>query len=166
MLATFQLVKQNEIISPILTTTKQYGIWFESVFGQYVAQQELYMRSTTNSGQKVLEWHPGTRIGNWFDKNIKNPQNWYIDKDSDIMKRLEKYQFADVKEAVSKIPDRDNYVLRLYTVEQIELYIKTCIDSKFDIRKYIGTSKQIKVKDSEMINISKPKTISKKNKLF
>ena len=32
MLNTFQLVEKDKVISPILTTTREYGNWMETVY--------------------------------------------------------------------------------------------------------------------------------------
>jgi hypothetical protein len=62
-LDTFQLVNEDRVISPILTTTRKYGDWFEGTFDEYTSQMELYMKSKKKSGESLLERHPGTRIG-------------------------------------------------------------------------------------------------------
>lgn len=165
MLTTFLLVNKNDVISPILTTTQQYGTWLEETFGEYIAKQELYMKSTKSGGQSVLEWHPGTRIGKWFDDHKGQSQCWYISKDSPIITRLDKYKLVRTKDAVSKVPGTKDLALRLYTVDQIQLYIKSNIDSKFDISKYIEESKQIKVKDTEVFDII-TSAVPKKRTLF
>ena len=81
ILNTFQLVNNNNIISPSLVTIRQYGNWFQQTFDEYTSQMELYMKSKKNTGESVLEWHPGTRIGKWFDShNIDSPKykSWYV----------------------------------------------------------------------------------------
>ena len=44
-LRTFQLVKNDKVISPILTTIREYGRWFEATFDEYTTASELYMKS-------------------------------------------------------------------------------------------------------------------------
>lgn len=162
MLSTFQLVNANTIISPLLITTRDYGVWLEDVFGEYIAKQELYMKSTKTDGRNVLEWHPGTRIGKWFDTNKNTARCWYIMKDSPILDRLDKYGLLQAQKPQSIPGNKDVKALRLYTAEQIELYIKTCIDKTFNIASYISEPKQIKVRDTEMLDVIIPKTSKKR----
>ena len=96
-LDTFVIVQGGTIISPTLTTTRQYGIWLQNAFGQDVGVQELFLK-TRNGDISLLESHPGTRIGHYFDtNNFKSYllKCWYIDSTSDIMEKLIKLGFAD-----------------------------------------------------------------------
>lgn len=166
MLTTFQLVNNNEIISPVLTTIREYGNWFEDTFDKYTAQLELYMKSKKKNGESVLEWHPGTKIGAWFDSNKINSDKylcWFIPQDSSIMDKLVKINMAEYKDA---IPVKSRKALRVYTVDQIELYVKSTTDKNFKISEYLGTPKQIKVKDSELGMLQIPKLDTSKKRLF
>ena len=73
---TFVLVHDNEVISPALVTIREYGRWFEETFDEYTSQMELYMKSVKKGGESVLEWHPGTRIGKYFDTVKLNGQQY------------------------------------------------------------------------------------------
>lgn len=53
-------------------------------------------------------------------------------------------------------------MLRLYTVKQIELYIKSKIDSSFSIADYVGIPKQVKVDKIEYIIQPKPSKTRKR----
>ena len=58
-------------------------------------------------------------------------------------------------------------MIRVYTVNQIDMYIRTKIDPDFCIDKYLTTCKQVKISDADLENIIKPETNgSKKKKLF
>ena len=167
MLNTVILTCNNAIVSPQLVTTREYGRWFEELFGTYPAMQEVYLKSKTSDGRTVLENHPGTRIGAFFDKTKLYDSElacWYIPKESDVMDRLKKYNLAELRDATSVQDNKQ--MLRVYTVKQIEYYIKATLDRNFDISRYVNTSRKISVKDSELNAIVKPKTVAKKNKLF
>lgn len=162
-LETFSLVHNGEIISPALVTTREYGVWFSYVFDNYTSSQTLCCRSKTKDGGVVLESHPGTRIGAYFDKNNFSKyelKSWYIDKDSEPMKKLVKYHLADIIDC-SHYGDR--MLLRVYTVDQIQLYIQTTVDRQFKVGNMMLPSKQIIVNDlSQMI---RPE-LKKKKSLF
>ena len=171
-LQTFQLVKNDEVISPALTTIRQYGYWFEKTFDKYTAEMELYMKSKKKTGESLLEWHPGSRIGAWFDSNQIDSPNlkcWFIMQDSYMMERLVKLKLAEQKDAIpiAVNDEKGRRMLRVYTVEQIQLYIKSIIDKNFNIADYVGTPKQVKIKDSDFGNLIKPKmNIQRQRKLF
>ena len=170
-LSTFVLVNQDKVIGPVLTTIREYGTWFERTFDEYTAQQELYMKSRKQTGESVLEWHPGTRIGKWFDTQDLNDEqykSWFILQDSTMMDRLVKLKLAEYKDAIPiSVNDVDNRrMIRVYTVPQIELYIRNLIDKNFSINEYISTSKQIKVKDSDFGKLIMPKVNIQKKRLF
>ena len=171
ILNTFQLVNNNNVISPSLVTIRQYGNWFQQTFDEYTSQMELYMKSKKSTGESVLEWHPGTRIGNWFDKHDMNSskyKSWFILQDSPMMDRLVKLGMTEQKDAIpiSVNDDEGRRMLRVYTVEQIELYIKSILDKNFNILKYLSNPKQIKVKDSDFGKLIMPKMNTQKRKLF
>lgn len=171
MLSTFQLINNDEVISPVLTTIREYGTWFESTFDDYTSQFELYMKSKKKTGESVLEWHPGTKIGYYFDHGTfisEKLKSWFILQDSTMMERLVKLKLAEFKDAVpiSVNDDKGRRMIRVYTVDQIQLYIKMIIDRNFDISQHLGTPKQIKVRDTELSKLIMPKLDIKKRKLF
>lgn len=141
-LDTFVIVKGGTIVSPTLTTTRQYGIWLQNAFGQDVGVQELFLK-TRNGDISLLESHPGTRIGNYFDTNQFTKYSlkcWYIDSNSDVMTKLIKLGLAD-KGDCSKY--QGNQMLRVYTVDQIELYLQTKLDKNFKIGGLLHEPKQV-----------------------
>lgn len=172
-LETFQLVHEDRVISPILTTTRKYGDWFEGTFDEYTSQMELYMKSRKKSGESLLERHPGTRIGAWFD-SLKIPLNsvkyksWYIMQDCPMFNRLVKLQLAEQQDAVPiSVNDKQHRnMIRVYTVDQIALYIRTVLDRNFEIAQYIGTPKQIKVRDVDLDKLIMPKVEHRQKRLF
>lgn len=171
LLSTFQLVNRDKVISPVLTTIREYGVWFEKTFDEYTVQKEIYLKSKKKSGESVLEWHPGTRIGQWFDNkqiNSQEYQAWYILQDSPMMERLVKLKLAEQKDAIpiSSTDDEGRRMIRVYTVAQINLYLKNLIDKSFDISTYVSTPKQIKVRDCDMSKLIVPKIDNTRKKLF
>ena len=171
MLNTFQFVNNDKVISPILTTTRQYGDWFEDTFDEYTSQMELYMKSKKKTGESLLEKHPGTRIGAWFDSTTVSDSNfksWFVLQDSPMMDRIVKLKLAEYKDAVPiSVNDiKHRNMLRTYTVKQIELYIRTVLDKNFSIADYVATPKQIKVKDSDLDKLLMPKMNTQRKKLF
>lgn len=171
MLDTFVLVHNGKTISPKLVTIREYGRWFEETFDKYTSTQELYLRAKNEDGEVVLESHPGTKIGNYFDKHSFNQPNlysWYLSQDSAMMERLKKYKLAEKRDVIQFALQGKKYkMLRVYTVNQIELYIRTVVDKNFSIDKYIEkSSKKVCVKDSDFINMIRPKMESKRKTLF
>lgn len=170
MLDTFQLVHNDKVISPIMTTTRKYGDWFEDTFDNYTAQMELYMKSRKKSGESLLERHPGTRIGAWFDStkvNSNEYKSWFIMQDSPMFDRLVKLRLAEQQDAVPiSVKDKQHRnMIRVYTVKQIELYIRTVLDKNFSLSQYVGTPKQIKVRDADFDKLIMP-IGHKQNRLF
>ena len=145
-LDTFMLVLGGAIISPALTTTREYGAWFTSTFDNYTAKQELYCVAKTNDGTSVMESHPGTRIGKYFDTHEFQGLDfkcWYIKSDSKAFKQIVKRGLA---ENVDCISHKDyGRVLRVYTTRQIQLYLRSTIDANIDIGSMVLTTKKILV---------------------
>ena len=171
MLPTFELINGKDSISPMLVTIRDYGVWFEDTFDKYTAQQELYMKAKKSDGESVLEWHPGTNIGKWYDKHEVNSEglkSWFIYQDSPMMERLVKLKLAEQKDAIPiAVNDALNRrMLRVYTVEQVELYIKNTIDRTFSITSHIATPKQIKVRDCDFDKLIMPKVDTQRKRLF
>lgn len=171
MLDTFVFVYKDEVISSALTTTREYGRWLEELFDSSICQLELYCRSLKKTGEKVLEMHPGTRIGEWFSKQnlvSKNLQSWYIYQDSTMMDKLRKMKLAEYRDAIPiSVNDKEGRrMLRVYSVEQLELYIKTNIDKKFDISRLYNQPKQIRIRESDFNKMIIPKVKQERRKLF
>lgn len=169
MLNSFVLVDKNQAISPPLVTTREYGNWLETVFDSSICNSELYMKTIKNGGERVLEKHPGTKIGAYYDKTKVDNADfkcWYILEDSKVIDRLVKLKLAEKKDVIpiSVNDEQGRRMLRCYTLKQIELYIRTKIDRNFTISDYIGISKQVKIDDMQYIITQK--TTSRKRKLF
>lgn len=163
-LNTFQLVCEDRVISPILTTIRSYGEWFEKTFDEYTANTELYMKSIKKGGERVLESHPGTRIGKFFDDNQLSKStliSWYILKGSPAIDKLKKIGMIEYRDVIPMKHDGEQ-ALRVYTVEQIEFYIRSTIDRNFKIAEFVADSKQVKVHQKDLDNIIKPQFRAKR----
>jgi len=170
ILRTFQLVHNNQIISPALVTIREYGTWFEKVFDTYTAQMELYMKSVKAGGETVLEWHPGTRIGKWFDSNEVSSEKlkcWFILQDSTMMDKLKKAGMAEYRDAIPiSVNDKEGRrMLRVYTVQQIELYIRNQMYHNNSFHLETSVPVQIKIRDSDFDKLIMPK-VEHKKRLF
>lgn len=170
-LPSFQLVNKDRVISPVLITIRDYGNWFEKFFDNYTAQTELYLHSKKKDGESLLEYHPGTRIGAWFDKNEfhqSNLKSWFILRECPALDRLVKLKMAEYKDTVpGQVYDEGKrQMLRVYTANQIELYIRQNLDKNFSISKYLGASKQIKLRDADMGKVIMPKVANNRRKFF
>lgn len=159
-LRTFVLVSNNNVLSPALITVREYATWMEKYFDESICHLELYLNSKKNGGT-VSEWHPGTKIGRFFDmQGFKKDEltSWYLPTDSKALPQLIKHGFATINDSRSGL-------LRLYTIPQIELYIKTAIDDSFNIANKILPPIQITLSQEDTEKLVKPK-IKAKRKLF
>lgn len=85
-----------------------------------------------------------------------------------MMKRLVKYQLAELRDAIPiSVNDAEHRnMIRVFTAAQVELYIRSNIDKKFNIAPYIDISKQVVVKDSDMDKLVRPIIRKHKASLF
>lgn len=159
-LRTFVLVSEGKILSPTLVTIREYAGWMEKYFDKYTCALELYIPAKKNGGT-VFEWHPGTKIGRFFDmQGIKKSEltSWYLPVDTKGMQQLIKHNFATAGDARNKL-------LRLYTVKQIDTYIKAVIDNSFEIGTKIIEPVQITISKEDAERLVKPRVPARK-KLF
>lgn len=160
-LETFVLVNKDKVISPLLVTTRSYGDWLEETFDSNICQMEIYLSSLKQDGSRVMERHPGTKIGQFF-KNITVNDNslvsWYLPNDKQVAKRLIKNKMVDTNDIRNG--------LRVYTTEQIEFYINSNIDRNFKLASYIATPKQIRISDGELQEVKMPQVKQRNKKLF
>lgn len=164
-LRTFVLVYEGKVISPLLVTVREYANWLESVFDSSICHQHLYLSARKSDGTFVFEWHPGTRLGTFFDNQpFYKPelQSWFIRSDGKAMSQLIQHKFAESRD--SSLYHKEQR-LRVYTVEQIEVYIKTAIDNTFSLTDKILSPKQITLSKSDMDTLVRP-VQSKKKRLF
>ena len=168
MLETFVIVSDNEVISPILTTTREYGRWLEEIFDSSICQLELYLKSKKKTGESVLEFHPGTKIGEWFTRQRfeqRNLQSWFIEQDSTMMDKIRKYKLAEYRDTVP-VPGNNVRMLRCYTVEQVEIYVKSNIDRSFKINNLISQPRQIRIRKGDFDKMIMPVVKPARKKLF
>lgn len=160
----FVLVKAGEVISPMLTTTREYGAWFSSYFDSYTSGQELFCSAKTKDGNRVLESHPGTKIGKYFDTHSFRRSElscWFIKTDNDLIPQLKWYGLADIADCTTNSYGR---VLRVYTVQQIELYLQETVDRDFRLGNILLPAKKVQVNDPD--SYIKPEHNTKKKTLF
>lgn len=147
---TFVLVYENKIISPPLVTIREYANWMEKYFDEYTCHLTLYINANKGGGT-AAEWHPGTRIGQFFDHNRFSSSelcSWFIPNNMKAMEQLEQHNFA-VK--------RDGKMLRLYTIKQVELYLKNTVDDTFTFGNNIVPPKQIVLSKEDYSSLIQPK---------
>ena len=159
-LRTFVLVSEGKILSPTLVTIREYAGWMEKYFDKYTCQLELYIPAK-KSGGTVSEWHPGTKIGRFFDmQEFKKSelQSWYLPNDCKGFKQLIKHGFVTGNDSKSGL-------LRMYTLSQLDLYIKKAIDDSFEISGKFLPPIQITITKEEAERLVKPR-IAAKRKLF
>lgn len=168
-LSTFQLVNNGKVISPILVTTREWGKWFELVYDEYTINEHLYVKA--RRGEKsLLERHPGTRIGRFFDSDMFTQNDLgsvYILWESNIVDKLISIRMLRGNDNCSiSINGEKKNLVRLLTAGQIEVYIQSNIDRNFNISAYIGTSKSVVVKDSDLEKIVKFQKMKSRVGLF
>ena len=125
------------------------------------------MKSKT-AGGTVLESHPGSKIGKWFDtRTFENTDymSWFVAQDSLIMEKMRKLNMAELRDCVEVAKKR---MLRLYTLAQLDLYIRSNIDKKFTFveNEIYLQPKQIKLRDVDFDKLLKPEVKTPKKKLF
>lgn len=159
-LSTFVFVQGNRAISPPLVTVREYGRWLETVYDEYTCNYELYIRATVDD-IKVLEFHPGTRIGQYFDNtqfNSNKYYSWYVKQESIMMTKLNRMKLASYKDIAPVLSgDRKGLkLLRLYSIDQVELYVRTKIDKNFNINNFLVPPKKIVLRKSDLKDIIIP----------
>ena len=168
-LSTFVLVENGKIISPLLTTIREYGRWMQCVFDEYTSNYELYCKKITD-GKSVLTYHPGSRIGHYFDVNTFTDSkytSWYIYQSNTVMTQLVNFRMAEMRDCVAVQVDKDTRInmLRVYSIPQIELYIKDNIDKHFNINEFFHPPKQIVLQRVDMSLLQMPKQTPRKSLL-
>ena len=85
-----------------------------------------------------------------------------------MMDKLRKMKLAEYRDAIPiSVNDKEGRrMLRVYSVEQLELYIKTNIDKKFDISRLYNQPKQIRIRESDFNKMIIPKVKQERRKLF
>ncbi len=169
-LSTFVFISEDRIISPPLVTVREYGRWLETVYDEYTCNYELYLKAKIDD-TKVLEYHPGTRIGQYFDNTQfcdDKYSSWYIYQNSTMMQKLNKMKFAEYKDIAPILSGNKKglRLLRLYSIHQIELYIRTKIDKTFCIHSFLLQPKKIVLRKSDMKNIIMPEVKQSRKSLL
>lgn len=126
-LNTFQVRCGSRNLTPQLITARSFGNWFRSVFSENLCRKYLYV----GSKKKGSEYHPGSRIGQYFEANcfkLDELNSWYIPKDSEAFSQLVQKKLASLGDVapVRKNSKLSGY-LRCFTLEQIELFIREVV---------------------------------------
>lgn len=169
-LTTIIFTNGDSVISPPLVTAREYGRWLETVYDEYTCNYELYLRAKFGS-EEVLEKHPGTRIGRYFDNTSFSTGkygSWYIQQESSMMQKLNKMKLAEYRDIAPVLSGerKGMRLLRLYSVDQIELYVRTKIDKSFRVGDKIMQPKKIALRKSDMKNIIIPEVKQPKKSLL
>lgn len=171
MLTTIAFVQNGNVISPPLTTSREYGRWLQTLYDEYTCQSELYIRKSCGD-DIILECHPGTRIGHYFDTNTfldtYKYTSWYVNENSTMMKKIYSMKLAEYKD-IPQVRSKDKQgmrLLRLYSLDQIEIYIRTEIDRDFRISNKFLPPKKITLRKSDMNNIIIPEVKKSRKSLL
>ena len=169
-LITVIFTSGGQTISPSLVTAREYGRWLETIYDEYTCICELYIKARYGEDE-VLEKHPGTRIGHYFDDtafNTNKYDSWYIKQESSMMQKLNNMKLAEYKDIAPVLSGerKGMRLLRLYSVDQVELYIRTKIDKSFQIGDKIMLPKKIALRKSDMKNIIMPEVKQPKRSLL
>lgn len=158
---TFVLVYEDKVISPQLVTVREYANWMEQTFNETICHMHLYLNSKKVNNQIVSEWHPGTKLGSFFDnQDFHKPElhSWFINSSSKAIQQLVKHKLAELQ-------DCRGDKLRVYTVNQLELYIQSNIDDSFSIGDKLVNPKQVVLSKEDMLTLKRP-VVKQKRKLF
>ena len=165
-LRTFVLVYENKTISPELVTVRDYASYLENTFNETICHQHLYMNSKKADGNVVCEWHPGTRLGNYFDHTDyigTKFHNWYIPNSGKAMKQLVHHNIAELRDCHRYF---DKQMLRVYTTDMIQVYIKFNIDGSFRLSTLEPKQIVLSKSDMEQLIQPKPQTVKPRMRLF
>lgn len=171
ILSTFVFIDNGKIISEPLTSIREYGKWLQDYYGKDIASLELFSRHLED-GESVLEYHPGSKIGKWFDKRqFHEPQfqSWFINKDTVAAKKLVDGKFIEWKDfiPISLSDEQGRKLCRLYSLAQIELYVRSNIDRSFRFSDLnVRRAVQIKIPKQDLDNINMPRYTTGKKRLF
>lgn len=170
-LRTFVLVYNNKTVSPPLVTIREYAKWMEGTFDETLCHMHLYLPSKKADGTTAFEWHPGTKIGGFFDTHqFKKAElkSWYVPMTGKAIDQLVQHNLADIKDRSIKLKDNPYKfpMLRVYTVNQIEMYVRSNLDNDYYIPNAdIMSPKQVVLSKEEMEQLGKP-VETKVKKLF
>lgn len=148
-LQTFQLVVGNKPISDWLITTREYGRFMRKFYDERVCSYELF-KQESKKGEPLMVYHPGSKIGKFFDNQCVTQQKYmstFFKQGCSVLDKLYDMELANPNDFnyISVNGSSREKLLRAYTPDAIELYIRTCIDRDFTINPVLMKPKQIKV---------------------
>lgn len=114
-------------LTPVLVTARSFGEWCQEVFSEQVCRKYLYVASK----KKGSEYHPGTRIGNYFDNNEFNDSVYnslYLPKSCEVFKYLIGNKLAEYGDVCRyRKEEKFKDCIRCFTVPQIRLFVQEMI---------------------------------------
>lgn len=126
-LNSFQVWCRGKELTPQLITARSFGEWCKKVFSEQVCRKYLYVASK----KKGSEYHPGTKIGNYFDNNkFKDSvyNSWYVPKESEAFQYLIKNRLAEYRDICRfRKEEKFKHCLRCFTVPQIRLFVQEMV---------------------------------------
>lgn len=160
-LQTFQLVLGNKPVSGWLITTREYGRFMQNFYDERVCSYELY-KQESKDGEPLRVWHPGSRIGQFFDTQCITQQKYmsvFFKQGCPVLNKLYDMNIANPKDFnfISVNGECKEQLLRTYTPDAIELYIKSKVDKDFTIAPVLMNPIQIRVSRNAMNKIIFPK---------
>ena len=150
-LKTFTISKGNRKVTDRLVTSSEFGRWMMAYFSPNVYQQLLFV-----NGKEGPTYHPGTKIGIWFDKQgnsfIKRTHySIYIPTDTETYARLKEKGIVQPKDTSTNCKVAGNKkVVRCFTLEQIQLFLDSFVNFNEEPNHIIRVKEHL----SKNINIS------------
>ena len=150
-LKTFTISKGNKKVTDRLVTSSEFGRWMMAYFSPNVYQELLFV-----NGKEGPTYHPGTKIGIWFDKQRnslipKNHYSIYIPTDTETYARLKEKGIVQPKDTPTNCKIAGNKkVVRCFTLEQIQLFLDSFVNFNEEPNHIIRVKEHL----SKNINIS------------
>lgn len=136
-LDAFDVWYDGDKLTPPLVTARSFGEWCKKVFSEQICRNYLYV----GSRKKGSEYHPGTKIGAYFDSNEFTSSKYnsvYIPTTSEAFHYLiKKHLAAPIDACQARKEDKFNRCLRCFTVPQIRLFVQEMIkDTGLDFQHF------------------------------
>ena len=150
-LKTFTISKGDKKVTDRLVTSSEFGRWMMAYFSPNVYQELLFV-----NGKEGPTYHPGTKIGIWFDKQRnslipKNHYSIYIPTDTETYARLKEKGIVQPKDTSTNCKVAGNKkVVRCFTLEQIQLFLDSFVNFNEEPNHIIRVKEHL----SKNINIS------------
>ena len=150
-LKTFTISKGNKKVTDRLVTSSEFGRWMMAYFSPNVYQELLFV-----NGKEGPTYHPGTKLGIWFDKQgnrfiSEKHYSIYIPTDTETYARLKEKGIVQPKDTSTNCKVAGNKkVVRCFTLEQIQLFLDSFVNFNEEPNHIIRVKEHL----SKNINIS------------